>query len=229
MIADLHLPAGDVWNVVQGSEAWENARKGRATASEAKNILTPTGRLSSQAEAYARRLVRETVLDDPLRFTGNKATDWGHEHEPEARALYAERIGREILEVGFVTQKRNPILGASPDGLILDPEGVRRGLEIKCPSIDKLIAWAIEGILPEEHLPQVRASMVVTGLRQWDFVGYHPGAPLFVPPPAEWDEETDRMAEALDAFVELYAEVRPQVLELLGVNTQPEPEEEALL
>ena len=43
-------------DIKQGSEAWEQIRLGRATASQASNILTPTGKLSTSRIKYARKL-----------------------------------------------------------------------------------------------------------------------------------------------------------------------------
>jgi hypothetical protein len=204
--------------MIQGSQQWFAARKGRATASQAKKILTPTGKLSSQADAYARKLARETVLADPLEFAGNKATDWGNEHEPAAREAFSELMGLPVEEVGFVTHRTMTCVGCSPDGLIPWDGGYMAGLEIKCPQIDTLVEWMLAGTIPDEHLPQIHASMVVTGLRTWHFAGYHPGAPLFTPPPAEWNSYTDKLATALEEFVIRYSTIRPLVLEKLGVK-----------
>jgi len=228
---NLKLPAGHVWpDMLQGSEVWFNARKGRATASQFKKILTGTGKLSTQADAYARKLARETVMADPQEFAGNKFTDWGNEHEPEARETYIRETGAAVVEVGFVTSKAMPCVGCSPDGLILGPNGQPiSGLEIKCPAIDTLVEWMMAGELPADHLAQVHGSMIVTGLRRWEFVGYHPGAPLFLQS-AEWNAYTDKMAAAVEEFVIRYATIRPAVLGLLGVGQVAETlEVEALI
>lgn len=212
------LPSGDIWpEMIQGSEQWLSARKGRATASQMKKILTPTGKLSSQADAYARKLARECVLDDPLEFAGNKATDWGNEHEPAARIEFAEVMGLDVVEVGFVTHREMTCVGASPDGLI-DDGGVTytAGLEIKCPSIDTFVEWKLSGHIPEEHLPQIHASMVVTGLTKWYFAAFFPGYPIFIPPSATWDAYTDKVKSAVETFVVRYSEIRPLVLHALG-------------
>lgn len=201
--------------MIQGSDQWFAARKGRATASQAKKIITPTGKLSAQADAYARKLARESKLNDPLEFAGNKATDWGNEHEPAAREEFAAITGLDVHEVGFVTHSHMTCVGCSPDGLILENGEWIAGLEIKCPAIDTLVDWMLEGTIPAEHLPQIHASMVVTGLQKWHFVGFFPGVPLFTPPAAEWNDYTHRMADALEAFVIRYSEIRPQVLKLL--------------
>lgn len=230
----IYLPSCDVWpQMIQGSEQWFAARRGRATASQFKRIITPTGKISTQADAYARQLARETVMEDPQEFTGNKFTDWGNEHEPEGRQAWSEATGMSVIEIGFATSKEMPVVGCSPDGLVVSKGKVVAGLEIKCPKIDTLVEWSIGGTIPDEHLAQVHGSMLVTGLRTWHFVAYHPGAPPFIPPPATWDGYTDRLASALESFVLRYAEIRPVVLAALGVNEsrrkKPQPIEESLI
>lgn len=212
------LPTAQVWpEMLQGSEQWFAARKGRATASQFKKILTPTGKLSAQADGYARKLARECICDDPFEFTGNKATDWGTEHEPEARELFRELSGLDVVEIGFATHHRMPCVGCSPDGIILGPDGIPlAGLEIKCPSPDTLVDWKLgESGIPSEHIPQVHGSMVVTGLRKWEFIGYFPGAEPYRAT-AVWDSYTDKLAACIEEFVIRYSAIRPQVLRLFG-------------
>lgn len=210
------LPTAQVWpEMIQGSEQWFKARKGRATASQFKKILTPTGRLSAQADAYARQLARECVLDNPFEFSGNRATDWGNEHEPTARDEFRSITGMEVIEIGFATHHAMSCVGCSPDGIIIEDGSAVAGLEIKCPDPDTLVEWAISGGIPSDHLPQVHGSMVVTGLRRWEFAGFFPGVPLFRAY-AEWNSYTDKLAAALEEFVIRYAAIRPQVLKILG-------------
>jgi hypothetical protein len=54
-------------------------------------------------------------------FAGNKFTDWGNDHENEARELFESMMGYQVTEVGFVTRD-DKIIGCSPDGLIMDEE-----------------------------------------------------------------------------------------------------------
>ena len=58
-------------NIEQGSDQWHALRKGRITASEASKIITATGKPSSQALGYMRKLARECVADNPHEWTGN--------------------------------------------------------------------------------------------------------------------------------------------------------------
>lgn len=212
----IELPTAVVFpEMIQGSEQWFSVRKGRATASQFKKILTPTGKLSAQADSYARKLARECVLSDPFEFTGNKATDWGTEQEPAARDLFREITGNHVAEIGFAIHQHMTCVGCSPDGIILQDGVAVAGLEIKCPAPDTLIEWALAGDIPSEHLPQVHGSMIVTGLKRWEFIAYFPGVPPFRAH-AVWNDYTDKLQAALEEFVIRYSQIRPQVLRLLG-------------
>lgn len=205
-------------NLQQGTAEWFAARAGKLTASRFAQVLTPTGKLSAQADALARKLARECVMPDPQEFQGTRYTEWGQFHEPAAREAFAETLKPcwQVAQVGFCVNKRLPVLGCSPDGLVFDVRGVEAGLEIKCPAIDTLVEWLLSpGVIPKEYLPQVHGSMVVTGLREWHFCGYHPGAPLHLAC-AVWNDYTDKLALALDEFAANYYMTRKQVLRVLG-------------
>jgi hypothetical protein len=70
-------------------------------------------------------------------------------------------------------------------------------------------------------LAQVHFSMIVTGLKRWEFVGYFPGIKLFRAT-AEWNEYTDKMLEAVQEFVIKYAEMRGEILPILGITPKQE-------
>ena len=206
--------------VEQGSEEWLQLRKGRATASEFSKILTSTGKISKSAVGYMHKLARECVVDDPLEFMGNKHTDWGHEHEPMARDLFRERMGMDVVEVGFCTRD-DLLVGCSPDGLIRDPDTGEwiGGLEIKCPSVDKHVEYKMANELPSEHKMQVHGSMAVTGLPWWYYMSYFPGLePLIIK--VERDDFTQAVSTALDQFVIDYAEERERVFDAILPSRQ---------
>lgn len=186
--------------MIQGSEEWLQIRKGRATASEASKILTVTGKPSAQALAYMRKLARETFVDDPQEWTGNKHTDWGNEQEPHARAAFESIKGLQVTEVGFCQRADGAPIGCSPDGLIHNVAG----LEIKCPQVDTHVGYVMEGVLPDAYKLQIHWSMAVTGLRTWWFMSYFPELnPLIIP--VAWDDFTDKVRTAQDDFVRAYA------------------------
>ena len=202
----------------QGSEQWLKIRKGRATASEASKILTPTGKPSASRVKYMRKLARECACDDPLEWFGNKHTEWGHDHESEARELFEEETGLDVAEVGFCTRE-DGIIGFSPDGLILpdksrpDSEFIG-GLEIKCPAPDKHVEYLIEGELPAEYKLQVHWSLAASGLPVWWFMSYFPGLNPFIIR-VESDDFTQLVRDAQDQFLIDYAPERERVLDAI--------------
>lgn len=201
--------------LIQGSEAWLNQRRGVATSSQAKRIVTPTGKLSSQRHDYMRELARERWMDDPIQFIGNKYTDWGHEHEPAARQAFAEMTGLNVDEVGFVQPYENAPVGCSPDGLVKNDKGdYIAGLEIKCPQIDSFLQILLEQKMPDDHKPQVHWSMSVTGMKQWYFVAYHPNFLPYIEPIAA-DAFTTSVNAARDKFLLEYAREITNVNEII--------------
>ncbi len=202
-----------ILDLEQGTEEWLNARKGRATASNASKIVTPTGKLSASADGYLRQLAREHICDDPLQFAGNKATEWGHTHESAARDLFREKTGLTVREVGFCQSLTHVALGCSPDGLITIGDGnLIAGLEIKCPQVDTHVEYLLEGILPKAYAPQVHWSLAITGLPVWYFMSYFPGLnPLIVK--VERDEYTEKIEKAAIEFAEKYAIDAPKIWE----------------
>ena len=201
--------------MIQGSEEWLRARKGRLTASQMSKVITATGKLSAQWEKLAIKLAAECVKPEELpAFIGNIHTDRGHELEPVARDWFTQWSGLDVRTVGFVTKDDNPVLGCSPDALIYRGKRPVAGLEIKCPLVETHALYHYEGQLPEAYRAQVHGSMAVTGLKSWWFMSYNEGTEPFTKL-IEWDEYTDKVAEALDEFVIKYSEIRASVISKL--------------
>lgn len=199
--------------MVQQSEEWFRARKGRVTASNAERILTPTGKDSSQWDAYAIELTAECLRPDEMPdFIGNSHTDRGNDLEPEAREEFARIMGLNVQTVGFVTRD-DGVVGCSPDGLIYRDGKPVAGLELKCPMAKHHAAYLVAGGLPDKYRPQVHFSMAVTGL-PWYFMSYCPGiAPYLVK--VDPDGYTAKMADAIDRFVIYYSARRKEIMPML--------------
>lgn len=211
-------------DLIQGSEEWFQVRKGRATASQAKLVLTPTGKLSASRIKYCWKLAAECVVDDPMEFMGNKFTEWGNDHEPEARSLFEESRGINVHEVGFCTRE-DGVIGFSPDGLIKDNDGINGkwagGLEIKCPSRDKHVEYVMSGGLPDEYKLQVHWSLAASGLNYWWFMSYFPGLNPFIIM-VERDSFTETVKQAQDDFLIDYARERSLVLSQIMIKAGEE-------
>jgi len=105
---------------------------------------------------------------DISEFHGSAATDWGHQHEPAARAEYERRTGNTVRPNPFIKAPWAKLIGGTPDGV------GAKGLEIKCPYSPAVhIRTVINGIVPKDHIAQVRGQALLTDL-DIDFVSFDP-------------------------------------------------------
>jgi hypothetical protein len=104
-------------------------------------------------------------------FTGNRATDWGENYEPDALRAYTKRTGRKIKPGTYYGHPVLPWVGGTPDGLV----GERGMIEAKCPlTFKNHLRTVITRTVPDEYLPQVLGHLWLSG-RDWcDFVSYDP-------------------------------------------------------
>jgi putative phage-type endonuclease len=162
-------------NIIQGSEAWFQARLGRVTASRVADLVAKTksgystSRANYMAELIVERLTGARVAEG---FT-SAAMQWGIDNEPDARIAYEFATAAMVTEIGFVGHPSIDAGGASPDGMI----GADGLVEIKCP----LTATHIETLLgqstPGRYVTQIQWQLACTG-RQWcDFVSFDPRLP----------------------------------------------------
>ncbi len=185
----------------QYDQDWWTARRGKITASEMGNILTPkTLKLAAAADSYIHRLIGDLFDVEYPRKDENTSAAMrrGTAMEPESRAWYELESDLDVQQVSIVLSECERF-AASPDGLVGD-DGL---LECKNPMPNTHVKWLLEGVLPDEHKGQAHGLMIVTGRKWVDWLAYCPGLPpllLRVTP----DEYTAKLAEALEAFHERY-------------------------
>ena len=157
----------------QNDEIWEKARCGKITSSGMSQIISPTGKASTQVSKYISRLIAERIRGEKDGWAGNKHSDRGHEFEQEAVDYYAMLYDVEPQLVGFCLTDDETI-GASPDRLI-GGEGI---LEIKtCLSeimIEHYEKDDPKAFLEQEHRPQTQCQLFVTDRKWVDTMLYCP-------------------------------------------------------
>lgn len=160
--------------IEQGSDAWKQARLGKATASRIADIIakTKSGPSASRAN-YLAQLVAERLTGAVAESYSNAAMQWGTEKEPEARAAYEFYRGAVVMPVGFVPHPSVEMTGASPDGLVGD-DGL---IEIKCPNTATHIETLLGGCVPGKYVTQMQWQMACTGRAWCDFVSFDPRMP----------------------------------------------------
>lgn len=173
--------------VEQNTAQWLHERVGRITASRVAEAMSkykpleprkdgkPRKNDRSAAETAERRVYRIDLVSERLsgRTTENfnsPEMQWGRDHEDDARMAYELHAGVLVERVGFILHPTVDFIGASPDGLV----GVDGGVEIKCPKTETHVRWMLEGVVPEEHIPQIDCNLLCSGRQWWDFVSYDP-------------------------------------------------------
>lgn len=165
--------------VIQGSDAWHDQRRGIVTASVVGQLVTPkTVKLANNdtSRGITVQLVAERITGytDPT-YTGDDMLR-GIEDEPRARDLYAEVYERPVRQVGFLLRKEDTWqLGYSPDGLVGD-DGL---IEVKAPRAKGHLRTILADEVPAEYMAQCQAGLLVSG-REWlDFISFSGGMPMW--------------------------------------------------
>ncbi|MGL5529491.1 MAG: YqaJ viral recombinase family protein, partial [Plesiomonas shigelloides] len=121
----------NTFEIEQGTDEWLRHRAGVITASRAHDIIKEgrkKGSVSESRKRYMHELVAQVCTGQVPRQVKFRQAEYGHEHEPLARAAY-EAHKFEIVETcGLIYKDESMRCGVSPDGLT-DVKGV----EIKCP------------------------------------------------------------------------------------------------
>lgn len=168
-------------DLVQQSSEWLEMRKGMCTGSMVADAIAKMKRQPKDG-GVAYMQCRENYMWDVIatRLTGmmpdryvNRAMEFGVENEPNAIAAYEDRMGCMVEPVGFAFHPRIKWFGASPDGLV----GSDGCIEVKCPTSAVHLQYILDGVVPEQYLPQIKAVMACAE-RQWcDFISFDPRMP----------------------------------------------------
>lgn len=175
-------------------EAWLAERLGCATGSRAADIMSfefhtytrgeKAGQTIFEEKAGRRNYRCETTLgrlgiDGDGEFQ-SRAMRTGSLREDNAVEIYQIETSNEVELCGFIEHPRIPMFGASPDRRVFS-EGKRGVLEAKCPTPAihlRVLKSLIEGILPDEYLPQVQAEICCAGVEFCDFCCFCPLFPI---------------------------------------------------
>lgn len=168
-------------------------RTGRITASRVGAIIG-VNKYQTRDDVM-REMVRDALGAEP-EFVGNAATEWGNEHEDDARSEYEREHGVLVLDAQeFVQHPEHEWLGVSPDGLL----GADGMAEFKCPYWAKYTSIEAK----PEYQAQVQLQLACTG-RDWcAFVIWRPDEPLIV---ERVERDPDWLPTHLATLAEFHAE-----------------------
>jgi putative phage-type endonuclease len=92
---------------------------------------------------------------------------WGQKYEPVSRMIYEHMYKTRVADFGCLQHDTHPFLGASPDGINVDPASQRYGrmLEIK-----NIVNRDITGSPKKEYWIQMQLQMETADLNECDFL-----------------------------------------------------------
>ncbi|KAJ8909481.1 hypothetical protein NQ315_015411, partial [Exocentrus adspersus] len=136
------------------SSLWYEMRYGRITASKAHEVSvcrTPNGSLVA------------TIMGAKIPDTA--AMKRGRNLELSVRKTVSNKLKKKITSCGLYVCGENPMIAASPDGLLKDAV-----IEIKCPAKTKTKdSYIKNGVITEKCKAQVQLQMYATGVEKCYF------------------------------------------------------------
>ena len=198
--------------LIQGSDAWFQARCGRVTASRVADVIakTKTGWGASRAN-YQAQLIAERLTGNPAETYSNAAMQWGTDTEPKAAIAYEFFTDTVTSFIGFIVHPTIDQSGASPDRLVKN-DGL---VEFKCPNTSTHIATLLGSTTPKKYLTQIQWQMACTGRKWTDYVSFDPRLPpalqLFV---QRIERDDERIAELEGLVRDFLAEMDAKIVEL---------------
>jgi putative phage-type endonuclease len=147
----------------QKSKEWYEFRNGLISASNLWKVFST----ESQRNSLIYEKCQPVNISDNMRFSIDSPMHWGIKYEPVTVMIYENMFSSKIGEFGCIQHPKYPFIGASPDGINIDPTCQRYGrmLEIK-----NIVNREITGIPKEEYWVQTQIQMEVCNLDECDFM-----------------------------------------------------------
>jgi putative phage-type endonuclease len=175
----------------QGTPEWFAHRIGVITASKFSMLVTSKGEKSDSMTKLIITKACEIITQEKESTVISYDMHRGIELEPEAKSWFSILHG-DVVKVGFCKKGH---YGCSPDGVLSSGDA---GLEIKCPKAETHLSYLRAGKLPTQYIQQVQGSMLVTGLKKWWFMSYHPKMKPLIVPVERNDEFCQKLLQAID-------------------------------
>jgi len=122
---------------------------------------------SSQGQGQSPGQHASSSPPAPLQGSVNSPLHWGQRYEPLTVMVYEHRNRTKLGEFGCIQHDTYPFIGASPDGINIDPTSPIYGRMVE---IKNIVNREITGRPKEEYWIQTQIQMEVCDLDQCDFV-----------------------------------------------------------
>ena len=164
----------NVYQPAQRTAEWYTYRRDLITASNAYKAFESQS-AQNQLIYEKCKTIPVIVMDENINIQDttrsiintNSSLHWGQKYEPLSVMLYEYMYSTKIGDFGCIKHPSYPFLGASPDGINIDPLSDRFGrmLEIK-----NVVNREITGVPKKEYWIQTQLQMEVCDLDECDFL-----------------------------------------------------------
>jgi putative phage-type endonuclease len=150
----------------QKTREWYEFRYSLISAS---NLWKVFGSECQRSSLIAEKCVAFESFQNRSQFMNTEsAMHWGNKYEPVTVTIYEVMFGTQVGEFGCIRHPKYPFIGASPDGINIDPANPSlygRMLEIK-----NIVNREITGIPKEDYWIQTQIQMETCDLDECDFM-----------------------------------------------------------
>ena len=152
---------------VQRTNEWYQFRHKLITASNAYKAFESQSTINQLIYEKCQPLKTEEIDAEIKVVNTNTTLHWGQKYEPLSVMFYENMYKTKVEDFGCIQHPSYSFIGASPDGIIVDPFSERYGrmLEIK-----NVVNREINGIPKKEYWVQMQLQMEVCDLDMCDFL-----------------------------------------------------------
>jgi putative phage-type endonuclease len=135
------------------------------------NLITASNAFKAfDSQSSKNQLIFEKCM--PIKYGSQRVSvtsplHWGQKYEPISVMYYQDKYNTTVEDFGCIQHEKYPFLGASPDGINVDPATPYYGrmLEIKNP-----VSREITGVPKKEYWIQMQLQMETCNLDDCDFL-----------------------------------------------------------
>lgn len=143
-------------DIVQGTQEWMEIRRWVVTGTRLNKVMWRSDTRKWLIYELLGELISENVASDHYK---SQSMEHGNHAEVIAKEMIAEKIEKEIKDVGFI--KKYDWLWVSCDWLIYEDDEITQAVEIKSPEWKNFVRYCIEWGVPDEYKWQVVNYFIV--------------------------------------------------------------------
>ena len=155
----------NIYQPVQRTTEWYEFRHNLITASNIWKIFKSDSQINSII--YEKCKPFDPQSSDKYNWAAGGSLQWGTIYETVSIQLYETLFLTKIAEFGCVKHPKYDCIGASPDGINVDPTSDRYGRMIE---VKNIVNREITGIPKEEYWIQMQIQMETCDLDECDFI-----------------------------------------------------------